>query len=717
MQIAQQLQSAVDHYNAGRIKEAEALYRQILAVEPGHADALHLLGVVEFRNGRPDEAIRLIGQALAINPAVPDFWNNVAAVLLTLGRYDHAAKSAKQAIELKPDYADAHYHLARGLLGLNKSDEAVVELNNAILLRPNHAEALNTLGNMHHHQGRHEQAIEAYQRALAVRPKWADAYANLSAALDATGKYDQAIAAGQAAVLLQPNHGTAWSNLSQAMLDAGLFDGALDAANKAIEHGANPSAAQNNRGRALLAKRQVDEAADAFRAALLADPRSTRAHNNIGSLLFSLGHIEEALRHYDAALAINPADAGAQSNRLYALHFHPQFDAAGILREHRDWQDRFAAPLAPPFPSYDNPRTTNRKLRIGYVSADFRHHVVAHNVLPLIQCHDRDAFEITCYSNTSRTDDLTEIFKQRSDRWRPIVGISDDRVAEQVRQDGIDILVDLSLHMAGNRLLMFARRPAPVQATFAGYPGGVGMDAIQYRLTDPYLDPPGADSAYAEQSIRLADSFWVYEPRRCADVQPPPALKTHRITFGCLNLLSKVNSASLSLWAKVMREVADSQLLLLAPPSRIRQELADQLASEGINPSRLVFVDRAPMDEYLANYHRIDICLDTFPYNGHSTSLDALWMGVPVVTLMGQTVVGRAGWSQLSNLNLTELAALTERDFVRIATSLAGDLPRLVELRRTMRKRMRQSPLTDTLKFTQQVEMAYRLMWNNYVRG
>jgi predicted O-linked N-acetylglucosamine transferase (SPINDLY family) len=312
---------------------------------------------------------------------------------------------------------------------------------------------------------------------------------------------------------------------------------------------------------------------------------------------------------------------------------------------------------------------------------------------------------------------MTGQFQQHADHWRSIVGMSDEDAAEQIRSDKIDILVDLSLHMARNRLPILARKPAPVQATFAGYPGSTGLTTVDYRLSDPYLDPPGIDeSIYSEKTIRLPDSFWCYDPLECRDilVNSLPALENARVTFGCLSNFCKISDETLRLWARVMQQVQGSRLLLLAHPGSHRRRTTDKLGQLGVDPTRVEFVPQQRRRAYLQTYHSIDLGLDSFPYNGHTTSLDSLWMSVPVVTRVGQTAVSRAGWSQLSNLQLPEMAGHTAEQFVDIAVKLARDFPRLKTLRSIVRQRMEQSPLMDAPRFARNIESAYRQMWRTW---
>ena len=395
------------------------------------------------------------------------------------------------------------------------------------------------------------------------------------------------------------------------------------------------------------------------------------------------------------------------------MHFHPDYDAQAILAEHRRWEAQFAAPLARLILPHTNEASPDRRLKIGYVSPDFRDHVVGHNLLPLFREHDHRQFEIFCYADVIRADALTRRFQGHADVWRDVLGRTDDQVAQLVRADRIDILVDLTLHMANNRLLVFARKPAPVQVSFAGYPGSTGLSAIDYRLTDPYLDPPGDDDPDAAQEpLRLPDSFWCYDPLTDEPaVNSLPVQASGFVTFGCLNNFVKVNALVLALWARVLRAVDGSRLVMLAPEGHFRSDTVERLEQQGIAAARVAFVSHQPRRQYLELYHGIDLMLDTVPYNGHTTSLDALWMGVPVVTLVGGTTVGRAGLCQLTNLGLPELIAATPDEFVRIAVELAGDLPRLECLRASLRDRMRGSPLMDAPRFARGIEAAYRTLW------
>ncbi|HLZ10393.1 MAG TPA: hypothetical protein VKT80_17525, partial [Chloroflexota bacterium] len=362
----------------------------------------------------------------------------------------------------------------------------------------------------------------------------------------------------------------------------------------------------------------------------------------------------------------------------------------------------------------------DRRLRIGYVSPDFREHPVGYLMTPVLAHHDRSAFEIFCYSDVKAPDTVTRLHQSLAQHWFDATALNDEQLASQIERDRIDVLIDLALHTANNRLLMFARRPVPVQLTWAGYPGSTGLHTVDYRLTDPHLDPPDQQrgSLYTEKLIRLPNCFWCFDPQtREPAINNPPAMRNETITFGCLNQFGKITDATLVRWAMVMRKVANSRLRVLAPRGRARQELAASMSKAGIDAQRITFRDRRPRADYLKLYHEIDICLDTFPYTGHTTTIDALWMGVPVVTLVGDTAVSRGGLSILAQVGLENLCATNDVEFVEVASGLASDIARLAQLRSTLRQRLMSSPVGDVKQFTREIESAIRFAWRTWCDG
>jgi protein O-GlcNAc transferase len=689
MTIDAMFAAAIDHRGAGRKHEAEALCRRILDLQPRHAEALHLMGLVAADSRRWAEAVQWIGRATEIAPDRAEYWINLGTVLHPLGRLDEAITAYRRAISFRPDVAAGYNNLGNALAATGRFQEAVDFLSKAVALSPNDPDAQFNLGNVLDQMGERDRAIEMLQRSIAVRPDWTPAHNNLGLAFGAAGRTREAIAAFEHAASLSP-------------AEAGILE---------------------NLGAAHYSLGEMDRAIECFESALKLRPTSSRALNGLANAWKDSGEVTKAVKFYDRAVELNPSDSATDSNRVFALLMHPEYDGPAILREERVWQERHCRGLK----AFDSKRLIDRnpdkRLRIGLVSADFCDHVIGRNIYPFVRDRDRNEFELLCYSGVCRPDGLTAWFRSMSDGWRDIARMDDEAAAKMIRDDRIDILLDLSLHTRGNRLLMLARKPAPIQVTFAGYPGGTGLDAMDWRLTDPYLDPPDGktDGDYSERSFRLKNSFWCYDPEGMSweesngkssspDVAPLPAMRSGFVTFACLNNHCKVNEQVLELWGKVLRAVRNSRMVMVVPPCSARERAIDVM---GVERDRIELVSYQPRRKYLAEFNRIDLGLDTFPYNGHTASLDAMWMGVPVITRVGRTVVGRAGWSQQSNLGITELATHDDEGFVRIAVEWSRDLPRLAELRRALRSRMLASPLCDGKGFTRSIETALRAIWRS----
>jgi protein O-GlcNAc transferase len=575
------------------------------------------------------------------------------------------------------------------------------------------------LGADHMTQGRYHQASECFRRVLDLRPDYAEAYNNLGTALLNCGRIDEAFAAYQRAIEIKPQLAGAFFNLGTAFQKIGSLDVAISCYQRAVELDPTIWEAHTALGIAWQQQGKCDDAVAAYNQSLRLAPDQALTHSNLSTSLREQGRLDEAISACCRALQLDPTFATAHSNLVYLTWFHPAYDSAAIYEEHRRWNQQHAAESASSIAPHRNDRNENRRLRVGYVSPEFRQHCQSLFTIPLLTHHNHHQFEIFCYSDVTVADGFTNIVRSYSNNWRDTATLGNDQLAELVRQDKIDILVDLTMHMSGSRALLFAKKPAPIQVCWLAYPGTTGLTTIDYRLTDPYLDPTGQDDRfYSEASIRLPDTFWCYWP---FDNQPEPnalpALTDGCITFGSLNNFSKVNPFVLKLWAEVLTAVPNSRLALLAPPGWAREQTLGWLGRFGVAAERVRFFDRQPVKRYMSLYHQIDIGLDTFPYNGHTTSLDSFWMGVPVITIVGKTVVGRAGLSQLTNLALPEFIARSPEEYVSIASSLASNLTRLSLLRSTLRDRMQQSPLMNAPKFAVGVEAAYRQMWHKWCQS
>jgi protein O-GlcNAc transferase len=534
-------------------------------------------------------------------------------------------------------------------------------------------------------------------------------------ALKALGRTDEAVACFQQAIALEPDFAEAHINLGLALRERGQFDEAIAAYERALAiQPANPRI-HNSLGNVHLAQARLDAATAAYRQALALDPDHVEARNNLGIALKSAGALDEAVACYRELLARKPDSPAFHSNLIFTLLYHLAGDAA-LARELRQWNEQHARPLAGFIQPHRNRPEPERRLRVGYVSPDFREHAAAFFLVPLLEHHDHARFQVHCYSSVPKPDAITRRLAQSADQWHEARDWDDARLAEEIRRDQIDILVDLTMHMGRNRLLMFARKPAPIQVAWLAYPGSTGLETMDYRITDPFLDPPGREAAAcSETSVRLPETFWCYDPLTTEpSVNPLPAGERGYVTFGSLNNPSKLNEPVLRVWAQVLRAVRDSRLLLLAHEGSCRRHALDLLGAEGIAPGRVEFVGYQRRPDYLKLYHHIDVGLDTFPYNGHTTSFDSFWMGVPVITLAGQAPVGRAGVCALMNLRLPDLIARTTEEFVNLAAGWASDLPRLAALRSSLRERTRASPLMDAPRFARNLEQAYREMWRQW---
>jgi predicted O-linked N-acetylglucosamine transferase (SPINDLY family) len=528
------------------------------------------------------------------------------------------------------------------------------------------------------------------------------------------GQLREAEAIYRQIIKAEPQHADAWHLLGVVAHQLGHSDIAIQLIGRAIALSGNQAMFHYNLGEAYRVSGKLGEAIESYRQALRIDPTDPKASNNVAGLLRSLGRAAEAVDGFRRAVELQPKQVEVHSNLLYTLNFDSAYDPPAVFAEHLAWAARHAEPLTALAAPHANDRTPGRRLRIGYVSAHFRHHAVNFFTEPVLAAHDHHDFEIFCYSANLFDDAVTQRLKAHADHWRDIRDTSDEQVANTVRQDRIDILVDLAGHIDGNRLLVFARKPAPIQVTYLGYQNTTGMSAMDYRLTDERADPPGmSEMFYTEKLIRLPRSFFCYRP---PDTAPPvtslPASASGRVTFGSFNNFAKVGSAVLAAWWNILKRVPRSRLLVLAyGAAEVARQLHASARAAGIEPDRLEVFDQRPLGEYLQLIQQAAIGLDPFPFTGHTTTCDSVWMGVPVVMLRGNTYASRFGGSVLVNVGLEHLITDNVEQYVDTAVELAGDLNALAHMRRELRPRMADSALLDFQGFTRNVEQAYRQMW------
>ncbi|MBK9991782.1 MAG: tetratricopeptide repeat protein [Verrucomicrobia bacterium] len=567
--------------------------------------------------------------------------------------------------------------------------------------------------------GRQEAAAAEFKKALTLDPGLAEAHHQLGNALKSLYRFAEAAVSLRHAAELNPENAAIWLNLGAALLELSVRDEAITCFQRAIAQESGRPEAYNILGSALLDAGRLGEAKKQFQEALRLRPSYPASHDNLGRALRAQGRAAEALGEFRAALAAKPQPS-THSNLVYAVNFVAGLSPDEVFAEHKNWAAIHAAPLKTEQRPFETVLEPERRLRIGYVSPDFIHHAVSYFIEPVLAAHDRTRIEVFCYSNALVADPVTARLRALSDQWRDIARLNDEQAAALIREDKIDILVDLAGHTARHRLLVFARKPAPVQVTWLGYPNTSGLDAIDYRITDTVSDPVGQTEAWqSEKLVRLPETFSCYRPSDDAPaVSALPALENGYITFGSFNHFAKINPAVLDLWARLLVRLPLSRLLLKARSLADPETAAytrERFARHGVTADRVALrSDELSVAAQLSLYQGVDIALDTFPYNGTTTTCEALLMGVPVVTLAGQTHVSRVSASLLTHLGRPEWVSHSEDEYIEKCVDLAADLPRLAETRVAQRERFLLSPLCDARRFTRNLEAAYREMWLRY---
>jgi predicted O-linked N-acetylglucosamine transferase (SPINDLY family) len=682
--VTEALDLALKHHQAGRLAEAERIYRQILAAMPNQPDAWHRLGLLACHAGNPTFGVEAITRAISINPDDAAYYSNLGAAYQALGRTEEALKNHCLAVKINRNWPEGHFTLGLALVRANQLRDAAVALAETTRLAPQRPEPFNELGIVLARLGRMDEAADAFRQATRLRPEYADAYNNLGNVRLSQNRLDEAIGRYQKAIELKPNYYQAHAHLGIAYSRQGRTHESIVCLEHAVELQPNSADPQNNLGNALLVAGQLDRALGVFRTALKLDPNF----------------------------------APAISNYLFALNYDPAIEPERLAEEHRTWAGRLEAGLPAPA-GYDNAPEPDRALRVAYVSPDFRRHPVSAFMLAALTQGNRSRMQTILLADVMVPDATTRRLESLADGWHDTTGMSHEQLAELVRREKIDVLVDLTGHTSGNRLGVMARRPAPVQVSYIGYPATTGLTSIQYLLTDDIVDPAGEERLYTESLVRLPGGFSCYTPLDDAPaVSPLPASGSGRITFGALQTLAKLNSQVLALWARVVRQVPGSRLLIardvLTGP--IAQAVADQLLAAGLKPEDFELRHEFPAGGHLALYREIDIALDPFPWSGHTTACEALWMGVPTVSLVGHRHAGRMVASVLSQAGLRDWLARDADEYVAIAARAAGDLDAMAALRSGMRQRMAASALCDAARFAGELEQAYRGMWSDWCR-
>lgn len=710
---------AVALHGQGKLAEAERYYRQILSADPNNADALHLFGVLMQQRGQTATAIDLIRRAIEINPKVPAFRSNLSKIYRQMGQPAAAVEQLRVLCALEPGSAEPRTQLGYILLGeFDQIPEAIELLRAAVAIDPKSVAALSALALAIHRQNNPAGALPIYEQAIALAPRDTSLLSNYSAALLETGQSDRALEMYENALKIEPDSALVWYNLGVAQMSLEQNDRAKISFEKTMELDPAHPMAKVNLAAVLKAQGFLEESARMFEALIAKHPEWGPLHSNLGLARLNQGRHDEAFAAMRKAVVLDPGRANVWSNLLFSLHYHAGYDAAQIYQEHRIWAEPLEKNLAGC--TFPNDRNPDRRLRVGYVSPDFREHSVSFFIEPILERHNRSAFEVFCYANHPSGDATAVRLRGLADKWQPIYSRSDEAVAEMIQRDQIDILMDLASHTTGNRLTLFAKKPAPLQGTYLGYASTTGLRAIDFRFTDDWVDPPGESEAYhTEQLVRLPHTQWVYRPPiGVPEVAQLPAEKNSHITFGVATNLAKINHETIDMWRQVLKAVANSTLIIKGAGTEdpaTQQRIHSLFAEAGINPERIRFEPSVPLLEYFNFFSRVDIILDTYPFAGGTTSCHALYMGTPTVTRTGNTSVSRVGASLLHNVCLPELIADSPEKFAQIAVELANDRDGLAKIRASLRSRMKQSPLMNEVTFVKNLESSYRMLWTKAI--
>jgi predicted O-linked N-acetylglucosamine transferase (SPINDLY family) len=587
---------------------------------------------------------------------------------------------------------------------------AEASFREALAAAPRYPRAHLNLGNALHKQKRFGEAARAHLDAVAIDPSYVPGYFNAGAVLVEHGKWADAKRHLEKALELQPDLADAAVLLAMAWEGEGDLVAACEQLERAIAIQPQLAGAWANLGTLLVQRTRMSEGERAFTEALRIDPHNAPALAGLAQLDVNRGRSRHAAALFQRALAIVPEDALVWGTYLFSLNLRDDVDAATVAREHFKFGELLEG-KSPPTPLPARPR--NARIRVGYVSGDLLSHPVAWFLIPVLVHHDRERFETFCYSS-GHVDDMTPRVRGAADQWRPIARREDAQVVDLIRQDGIDVLVDLSGHTPRNRLGVFARRAAPVQATWLGYLNTTGLRTMDFRITDRHTDPEGASEAlHTEKLARLPHSQWAYVPHNVIDLKPVPRPPGAPVVFGSFNQMAKVSDGCLDLWSEVLRRVPRSILRVHAVPDDVaREDLLARLAARGIEASRVETRGRVPTAEYLTAIADVDIALDSMPYNGGTTTLDTFYMGVPLVALAGPRGIGRGSYSIAKSAGLEELVARTPAAYVERNVALAGDPAARLALRQSIRPRLEASPLMDPARFTRDLEALYLGMLN-----
>jgi protein O-GlcNAc transferase len=698
----------------GQLNDALTSYRQAIALQPDFAWAHYNLGNAQKQLGQLDEALHSYRRAITLKPDFADAHNNLGTVFKDLGQFTDALDSYRRVLELKPDYAEAHNNLGVALKDLGQLDAALASYHKAVELKPDYADAHNNLGTVLQTLGQPAAALISYRRAIDIEPGFAEAHSNLGNTLKELGQLDEALASCRRAIALKPDFADAYNNLGIALKELGQLDAAQTSYRRALQIKPDFAEAYNNLGSVLKELGQMDASVSSYRKAIQIKPDYAEAHSNLGIALKDLGQHDDALASYRRALALKPDFVNAQTNLLFTLNYTvhtPEY----CLEEAQKYGRMADKKVTAQFSSWSCTEKPER-LRVGMVSGDLHNHPVGHFLESVLAQIDPTHIELIAYPTDTQVDELTIRIKPYFSAWKSLHSLSDEAAARLIHADGVHVLLDLSGHTGKNRLPIFSWKPAPVQANWLGYFATTGVAEMDYLLTTGVVVPQ-ANQRYLSESVWYLPDTWLCftPPKVDLSVVPLPALQNGYLTFGCFQRLDKMGDAVLTAWANIFMALPNARLQLdckqLGDSAVVKQQI-QRFEQYGIDPTRVLMRGAAPTREaYLARYAEVDVMLDTFPYPGVTTTCEALWMGVPTLTLAGDTLLSRQGAGVLTAAGLPDWVTTSASEYIAKAIALADDLPKLAELRAGLREQVSASPLFDAQRFARNLEEALWGMW------
>jgi len=711
--ISKAFDQAVQRHQTGDFESAEKTYRQVLKIDPKNAAANNFLGILMGQKGDFRKATKLFQNSIKTNPQNPTTHKNLGNAFKELGHLKKSISSYQKAIFLKSDYTDAYHDLGIIYFALGQTTDAINSFQRTLTLNPNHANAHFNLGITFNALGQLEKACQHYQKSLTLRPDNIQAQLNLGEAFYERGLYSEALLHFEYAIALNPDLHDAFYNLGMTHTALNQLELAKKNYQKAISLKPDYTEAYNNLGMICHSLNRFDEAIIFYKKALSINPKHAKTHYNLAGSFMDIGHSLDAITHYKRALEIHPDFMDAHTNLLNALNYSADYTLEDKVAEAFKFGN-LATKLAKKQAFTFNFNEINQ-LHIGLISGDLRSHPVGYFLEGMLEFFNYKKIKLTAYTTQPQSDALTTRIKPYFSAWKPIYNLADREAVNLIHDDGIHILIDLSGHTAHNRLPIFAWKPAPIQLSWLGYCATTGLKEIDYIIGDNNVIPLGKENNFSEKVWRLPKTYLCFNrPAFENNTSSLPAQKNGHITFGCFNNLKKINTHVIEIWAKILLSIPNSRLFLKASQLNsptVQKNTLQQFSAHGIDSQRITLEGFESQEQYFAAYHQVDIALDPFPYPGTTSTIDALWMGVPVLTKCGNSFLSRQGLGILMHAGLPDWISKDEEMYITKAISFASNFDQLASLRRILRQQIIDSPLFDTSNFIMSFEDALWKMW------